>query len=119
MWKITTRGFTLHNSVSPGAVMTGRRRAFFEKWAPAHNLTVEEAIQKFPEHWDHSLRKTGRSCRPHWLYRIARGEVDDRSCRTYGWRRDQGHLAQNSWRNDGASHLSWRPDRTTAARWLE
>jgi 3-oxoacyl-[acyl-carrier protein] reductase len=27
------------NSVSPGAVMTGRRRAFFESWAPAHNLT--------------------------------------------------------------------------------
>jgi 3-oxoacyl-[acyl-carrier protein] reductase len=37
------------NSVSPGAVMTGRRRAFFEKWAPAHGLTVEEAIEKFPE----------------------------------------------------------------------
>jgi 3-oxoacyl-[acyl-carrier protein] reductase len=37
------------NSVSPGAVMTARRRAFFEKWAPAHNLTVEEAITKFPE----------------------------------------------------------------------
>jgi 3-oxoacyl-[acyl-carrier protein] reductase len=37
------------NSLSPGAVMTGRRRAFFEKWAPAHNLTVEEAIKKFPE----------------------------------------------------------------------
>jgi 3-oxoacyl-[acyl-carrier protein] reductase len=37
------------NSISPGAVMTGRRRAFFEKWAPAHNLTVEEAIEKFPE----------------------------------------------------------------------
>jgi 3-oxoacyl-[acyl-carrier protein] reductase len=37
------------NSVSPGAVMTGRRRSFFEKWAPAHNLTVEEAINKFPE----------------------------------------------------------------------
>jgi 3-oxoacyl-[acyl-carrier protein] reductase len=37
------------NSVSPGAVMTGRRRAFFETWAPAHNLTVEEAIKKFPE----------------------------------------------------------------------
>jgi 3-oxoacyl-[acyl-carrier protein] reductase len=30
----------LVNSVSPGAVMTGRRRAFFEKWAPAHGLTV-------------------------------------------------------------------------------
>ena len=37
------------NSVSPGAVMTGRRRAFFEKWAPAHNLSVEEAIRRFPE----------------------------------------------------------------------
>jgi 3-oxoacyl-[acyl-carrier protein] reductase len=37
------------NSVLPGAVMTGRRRSFFEKWAPAHNLTVEEAIRKFPE----------------------------------------------------------------------
>jgi 3-oxoacyl-[acyl-carrier protein] reductase len=37
------------NSLSPGAVMTGRRRAFFETWAPAHNLTVEEAIRKFPE----------------------------------------------------------------------
>lgn len=37
------------NSVVPGAVMTGRRQSFFEKWAPAHNLTVEEAIEKFPE----------------------------------------------------------------------
>src|SRR5271163_4100556 len=37
------------NSVSPGAVMTGRRQSFFEKWAPAHNVTVEEAIRRFPE----------------------------------------------------------------------
>src|ERR1700683_1595747 len=37
------------NSVVPGAVMTGRRQSFFEKGAPAHNLTVEEAIKKFPE----------------------------------------------------------------------
>ena len=37
------------NSVSPGAVMTGRRRSFFESWGPAHNLTMEEAIQEFPE----------------------------------------------------------------------
>ncbi len=37
------------NSVVPGAVMTGRRQSFFEKWAPAHNLSVEEAIRKFPE----------------------------------------------------------------------
>lgn len=37
------------NSVVPGPVMTGRRRSFLEKWAPAHNLTVDEAIKKFPE----------------------------------------------------------------------
>jgi 3-oxoacyl-[acyl-carrier protein] reductase len=37
------------NRVVPGAVMTGRRRSFFEKWAPAHNLTVEEAVRKFPQ----------------------------------------------------------------------
>jgi 3-oxoacyl-[acyl-carrier protein] reductase len=37
------------NSVVPGAVMTGRRESFFRKWAPAHDLTVEEAMKKFPE----------------------------------------------------------------------
>jgi 3-oxoacyl-[acyl-carrier protein] reductase len=37
------------NSVVPGTVMTGRRQSFFEKWAPAHCLTVEEAMEKFPE----------------------------------------------------------------------
>jgi 3-oxoacyl-[acyl-carrier protein] reductase len=37
------------NSVVPGAVMTGRRQSFFEKWAPAHALTVDDAIKKFPE----------------------------------------------------------------------
>lgn len=37
------------NSVVPGAVMTGRRKSFFEKWAPAHNLTFDEAIKKFPD----------------------------------------------------------------------
>lgn len=36
------------NSVVPGAVLTGRRQSFFEKWAPAHHLTVDEAIKKFP-----------------------------------------------------------------------
>lgn len=29
--------------------MTGRRQSFFEKWAPAHHLTVEEAIKNYPE----------------------------------------------------------------------
>jgi len=37
------------NSIVPGAVMTGRRRSFLEKWAPAHHLTVEEATNRFPE----------------------------------------------------------------------
>jgi 3-oxoacyl-[acyl-carrier protein] reductase len=37
------------NSIVPGAVMTGRRRSFLEKWAPAHNMRVEDAMKKFPE----------------------------------------------------------------------
>lgn len=37
------------NSIVPGAVMTGRRRSFLEKWAPAHNMSVEEAMTKFPQ----------------------------------------------------------------------
>lgn len=37
------------NSMAPGAVMTGRRRSFLEKWAPAHNMSVEEATKEFPE----------------------------------------------------------------------
>ncbi len=36
------------NSVVPGPVMTGRRRSFIEKWAPAHGMTVEEATRNFP-----------------------------------------------------------------------
>jgi 3-oxoacyl-[acyl-carrier protein] reductase len=36
------------NSVLPGPVMTGRRRSYLEHWAPLHNMTVEEAIEKFP-----------------------------------------------------------------------
>ncbi len=37
------------NSVVPGPVMTERRRTFMEKWAPAHNMSVEEAMKRFPE----------------------------------------------------------------------
>jgi 3-oxoacyl-[acyl-carrier protein] reductase len=37
------------NSIIPGAVMTGRRRSFLEKWAPAHGMSVDEAMKKFPE----------------------------------------------------------------------
>ncbi len=35
------------NSVLPGPVMTGRRRSYLEKWAPAHNVSVEDATQTF------------------------------------------------------------------------
>jgi NAD(P)-dependent dehydrogenase (short-subunit alcohol dehydrogenase family) len=37
------------NSVLPGPVMTGRRRSYLEKWAPAHGMTVEEATERFPK----------------------------------------------------------------------
>ncbi len=37
------------NSIVPGPVMTGRRRSFMEKWAPAHNMSVEEATREFPK----------------------------------------------------------------------
>ena len=36
------------NSVLPGAVMTGRRRSYLEHWAPLHDMSVEDAIAKFP-----------------------------------------------------------------------
>jgi 3-oxoacyl-[acyl-carrier protein] reductase len=37
------------NSIVPGAVMTERRRTFMRKWAPAHNMSVEEAMKEFPK----------------------------------------------------------------------
>lgn len=37
------------NSIVPGPVMTERRRTFVEKWASAHNMTVEEAMKEFPK----------------------------------------------------------------------
>jgi 3-oxoacyl-[acyl-carrier protein] reductase len=37
------------NSIVPGAVMTERRRSFLEKWALAHNMSVEDAKKQFPE----------------------------------------------------------------------
>jgi 3-oxoacyl-[acyl-carrier protein] reductase len=36
------------NSVLPGPVMTNRRRTHLEKWAPAHDMAVAEAMEKFP-----------------------------------------------------------------------
>jgi 3-oxoacyl-[acyl-carrier protein] reductase len=37
------------NSVLPGPVMTGRRRSYLQHWAPLHDMTVEEATEKFPK----------------------------------------------------------------------
>ena len=37
------------NSIIPGAVMTGRRRSFLQKWAPAQSMSVDEAMRRFPE----------------------------------------------------------------------
>src|ERR1700678_2363434 len=36
------------NSVLPGPVLTNRRKTFMEKCAPAHNMTFDEAMEKFP-----------------------------------------------------------------------
>ncbi len=36
------------NSVLPGPVLTNRRKTYMEKYAPAHNMTFEEAMKKFP-----------------------------------------------------------------------
>jgi 3-oxoacyl-[acyl-carrier protein] reductase len=35
------------NSVLPGPVMTGRRKSYLEHWAPMHNVSVEDAGQRF------------------------------------------------------------------------
>lgn len=37
------------NSVLPGPVLTNRRRSYLEKYAPAHHMTFDEAMQKFPD----------------------------------------------------------------------
>jgi 3-oxoacyl-[acyl-carrier protein] reductase len=36
------------NSVLPGPVMTGRRQSYLDHWAPLHNMTVAEAMERFP-----------------------------------------------------------------------
>jgi 3-oxoacyl-[acyl-carrier protein] reductase len=36
------------NSVLPGPVLTNRRKTYMERYAPAHNMTFDQAMQKFP-----------------------------------------------------------------------
>jgi 3-oxoacyl-[acyl-carrier protein] reductase len=37
------------NCVLPGPVMTGRRRSYLEHWASIHQLTLQEAVDRFPK----------------------------------------------------------------------
>jgi 3-oxoacyl-[acyl-carrier protein] reductase len=46
------------NSVLPGPVMTGRRESYLAHWAPAHNVSVEDARQKFLS--DAGIERYGR-----------------------------------------------------------
>jgi NAD(P)-dependent dehydrogenase (short-subunit alcohol dehydrogenase family) len=46
------------NSVLPGPVMTGRRESYLAHWAPAHNVSVEEAREKFLS--DTGIERYGR-----------------------------------------------------------
>ncbi len=80
------------NSVSPGAVMTGRRQSFFESGRLPTTLHGRGNPEISGESWHHPFRQAGGNCRPDELPRIPRGEVDDRCFRAYGRRRDQEHL---------------------------
>ena len=41
------------NSVLPGPVLTGRRQSYLEHRVPLHNMTVEEAMVRFPQDAGH------------------------------------------------------------------
>jgi NAD(P)-dependent dehydrogenase (short-subunit alcohol dehydrogenase family) len=84
------------NSVVPGAVLTGRRQSFFEKLAPAHHLTVEESMKKFPEEAGIARFANLKKCRPDGLLGVARGQVDDRDIRADGRRGNQEHLMRSA-----------------------
>jgi 3-oxoacyl-[acyl-carrier protein] reductase len=36
------------NNVQPGAVMTSRRESYLRQWAPRHQMSMEEALARFP-----------------------------------------------------------------------
>jgi 3-oxoacyl-[acyl-carrier protein] reductase len=82
------------NSVSPGAVMTGRRQSFFQKWAPANHMTVEEAIRKYPSNPASLVLANRKRSRSPGLPGVRLGEVDDRSVAANGRRRIQRDLTQ-------------------------
>jgi NAD(P)-dependent dehydrogenase (short-subunit alcohol dehydrogenase family) len=66
------------NSVSPGPVMTGRRRSYLAHWAPLHDMTVEEATAKISARSGHcALRRAGGDRRIDGIPRVARRALDD------------------------------------------
>jgi 3-oxoacyl-[acyl-carrier protein] reductase len=77
------------NNIVPGAIMTGRRRSFLEKWALAHNMSVEDATKKFPEQAGISRYGQPEEIAELLGFMDLSGcQVDDRNITSCGWRRD-------------------------------
>jgi 3-oxoacyl-[acyl-carrier protein] reductase len=56
------------NPVLPGPVMTNRRRTYLEKWAPAHDMTVEQTMEKFPKEVGIARLENQRRLRGSWHF---------------------------------------------------
>ena len=81
------------NSIVPGPVMTGRRQCvFLRSGRPAHSMSVEDAMKKFPEEAGISrfMKGAGRDCGScAGLHGFSGREVDDgRKVSAHGWGRD-------------------------------
>ena len=73
------------NSIVPGAVMTGRRKSFLEKWAPAQ-YERRRSHQEVSRRGRHQpLWTTGGNSGAIGVHGFACGKVDDRKLCTYGW----------------------------------
>jgi 3-oxoacyl-[acyl-carrier protein] reductase len=72
------------NGIVPGAAMTGRRRSFLEKWAPAHNMSVEDAMNKFPAEAGISRCGQPERCGTSQIYGLSGCQVDDGNVTSMG-----------------------------------
>ena len=61
---------------------TARRQSFFERWPPAHNLTLEDGVRS----GNQPLWKPEEFADLTGLSRVLRSEVDDRRFGAYGRR---------------------------------
>ena len=57
--------------------MTGRRRSFMQKWAPPHQMTVEEATKKFPDEAEISLSGEPEEIADLLVYGLTCRKMDD------------------------------------------